>query len=140
MPTDKPAHVQLRDTDLKSTDVKVSEDIPVEVNDVLQNHPFDTAGQRDAAREILRLWEATHANFSEIARQTDWSTSHIREVYDEFFERYEYSGQYDESDDVDRESEYRKIYREAYSDGYEDGFREGVRVQDLIEDAVDERT
>lgn len=46
---------------------------------------FETAGQRAAAQDILQLYPKTH-NLREISDRTQWSHSHIRNVFREYFE------------------------------------------------------
>ena len=120
MTSDKPAHIQLRGDGLKNTE-------------------FDTAGERDAAEWILELWPETH-NLSEIARRSDWSPSHIRSVFNEYFEPAEEPPETDGGGlarsktgfrmDEDAVPEWivekvKEAYREGYQDGYDDGYAQG---------------
>lgn len=106
---EKPAHVRLRGGDLNSTD-------------------FRTPGHRAAAEAILEYWDETH-NFSAIAAKSDWSQSHIRNVFYEYFE----AADAPDGDGLTSPSEipdelYKQIYREAYRDGHDDGFEDGYEA------------
>lgn len=106
--TTKPAHVRLREGSLKDTD-------------------FSTPGQREAARAILQHWEDTH-NFTEIARRTGWSKSHIRNVFDEYFESAESPPEPEAEGFRNRAlEELPDDILEAYRKGYRDGFKDGLK-------------
>jgi len=104
--SEKPAHIKLVGESLEDTD-------------------FSTPGHRDAAEWILRLWPETH-NLNEIARRSDWSPSHIQNVFSEYFEaaseRQDYAlGGAPEYSQQDIEAAYQDGYRDGYRDGFEDG-------------------
>lgn len=103
--SDKPAHIELAGGTLEDTD-------------------FDTPGHRDAAKWILKLWPETH-NLNEIARRSDWSPSHIQNVYNQYFQpadephELEFGSRAYSKEDVD--AAYRRGYRDGYREGFEDG-------------------
>lgn len=94
----------------------------------LEDVDWETPSQRAAALDILRLWPQTKT-FREISRRTDWSPSHIRNVYEEYFEPAASRAEsHHDLASADTEEEDPEAYRDGYRDGFEDGFEEALQL------------
>lgn len=118
----KPQHIVLRDTDLKSC-AATDGTLPPRYLEQLDEYEFKTPGQRDGATAILRHWEDTH-NLNEIARRSDWSNTHIQDVYTTYFEECE------------RDEELHNTTTDRQRQEYPDWVKQLVEEDDDIVDVI----